>query len=65
MGLSVAPANATVSPEDEDIASLIPGDPAGGLNRFPLGVEVARNPLGARLANRPSLPSRNNVLALG
>ena len=65
MALSVAPADATVSPEDEDIASLIPGDPAGGLKRFLLGVEVARHPLGARLANRPTLPSRNDVLALG
>ena len=33
--------------------------------RFLLGVEVARKPFGARLADGSRLPARNNVLALG
>ena len=63
--VGVAPADAAVSPEDENIAPLISGDSAGSLERFLLGVEVARNPFGARLADCPLLPARNNILALG
>ena len=63
--MGVAPADATVPPEDEDIAPLISGDPAGRFKRFLLGIEVARDPFGARLANGPLLPARNNILALG
>ena len=56
----VPPANAAVSPEDEDIAPLIPGDPSGSVDHFLPGVEVARNPLRARLADCPPLPARNS-----
>ena len=63
--MGVAPANAAVSPEDVNIAPLISGDLAGGLERFLPGVEVVRNPYGARLADGPPLPARNNILALG
>ena len=63
--MRVTPPNPTVPPEDEDIAPLISGDPAGRFKRFLLGIEVARDPFGARLANGPLLPARNNILALG
>jgi len=63
--LGITSANKAVPPEDEDIAALIAGDPAGCLKRFLLGVEVARDSLGARLANGPPFPARHNILALG
>ena len=58
-------ANPTIPPVDEHLATLIAGESSSGLDRFLLGVEVARNTLGARLANRPFVPARHNVLACG
>jgi len=63
--LGITPPKVAVLPEDEDIAALIADDPAGCLKRFLLGVEVARDSLGARLANGPPFPARHNILALG
>lgn len=63
--MRVTPPNPTVLPEDEDIAPLISGDPAGRFKRFLPGIEVARDSFGARLANGPLLTARNNILALG
>jgi len=61
--LGVAPLNPPVLTEDEDIAALIADDPAGCLKCFLLGIEMARDPLGARLANGPPFPARHNVLS--
>jgi len=63
--MQVTPPNPTVLPEDKDIAPLISGNPAGRFKRFLLGIEVARDPFGARLANGPLLPARNNILTIG
>ena len=62
--MGVATLYPSVSPEDEYIAPLLPGGPTSCLKRFLMGVEVARNPLGARLADSPTVTARNNVLAL-
>ena len=61
--VGVAPANKAVPPEDEDIASLISGNSAGGLKRFLLGVEVTGNPFGACLADGPPISARHNILS--
>ena len=63
--MRVTPSNPTVLLENEDIAPLISGNPAGRFKRFLLGIEVARDSFGARLANGPLLPPRNNILTLG
>jgi len=63
--LGITPPKVAVLPEDEDIAALIADDPAGGLKRFLLGIEMARDPLGARLANGPLFPAWHNILSLG
>ncbi len=58
-------ANAAIWSVDEHFAALIADDPSSDLDRFLLGVEVARNPFSARFVDRPSLPARNNMLVLG
>ena len=52
IAVGVAPANKAVAPEDVNVAPLISGDPAGSLERFLPGVEVALNPYGARPGSR-------------
>ena len=65
--VGVAPAYAAIPSMNEyfDFAPLIAGDSAGGLDRFLLGVEAARNSLNARLPDCPLLPAWDDMQAIG
>ncbi|MCY4284166.1 MAG: hypothetical protein OXC65_02360 [Thiotrichales bacterium] len=44
---------------------LIAGDAPGDLDRFLLGIEAARHLFGPRLAHRPLVAARDDMLILG
>ena len=57
--MGIARANAAIPSVDEHLGALIAGEFPSDLDRFVLGVEVARNPFGSRPANRPPVPARD------
>ena len=59
--VGVVPANAAIPSMNEYFAPLIADDSAGGLDRFLLGVELARNSLNARLPDCPLLPAWDDM----
>ena len=63
VAVGVALSNAAVLAVDVDLTPSIPGDSAGRLNRFLLGVEAAGDPFGTRLADCPFVPAWDDVLA--